>query len=401
MLNKKHVSVYVSGGIAAYKALNVVRQLIKLNADVQVVMTNSAQQFVTPLTFATLSQRPVITDNFKAQTANDDFIPHINVAHWTDLAIVVPATANIIGKMANGIADDIATTSLMATTAPKIVCPAMNTSMWEYRPVQKNLNTLRELGVKIVEPASGFLAEGQSGKGRLPDLPTIISAISEELTDDKPLQGKTVIVTAGGTKEPIDPVRYIGNNSSGKMGIAMAEEAAKLGATVQLLTTVNYQSHWDNLEVIPVKSADEMLQQLTANFSTANVLVMAAAVADFKPVHVADQKIKKQADQSEYTIRLTKNPDILKTVAQSKTNQFVVGFAAETQNLLENAERKLRSKNADVILANDVSQTDAGFNVDTNRITLLSKNQQPQSWPLLSKTAVAQKFWQYYLETIK
>ncbi|WP_278554113.1 bifunctional phosphopantothenoylcysteine decarboxylase/phosphopantothenate--cysteine ligase CoaBC [Companilactobacillus farciminis] len=395
MLKDKNITVYVSGGIAAYKTLNVVRALIKQKANVQVVMTKESQEFVTPLTFATLSQRPVITDNFTAQTSNDDFIPHIKLALWTDLAIVVPATANIIGKMANGIADDIASTSLLATKAPKLVFPAMNTDMLENPAVQRNLQFLQANNVKVIQPATGFLAEGMTGKGRLPELDQIMTSIEEFFIEPK-LKGKKVIVTAGGTKEAIDPVRYIGNRSSGKMGIAMAQVARDLGADVTLITSV--KTELSGVNKIEIQTADELMTALKQEFSQSDVLVMAAAVADFKPMTVADQKIKKNPNEDIFTIKLTKNPDILKTIAATKTNQFVVGFAAETQNLLDNAEKKLNSKNADVILANNVAQAGAGFGVDTNKMTLLQKNHTPETWPLMSKIDVAKKFWDFYLQ---
>jgi len=394
MLKDKHIAVYVTGGIAAYKTLNVVRGLIKQEAQVQVIMTESAQKFVTPLTFATLSQRPVITDNFTPQTTNDDFIPHIKLALWTDLAVVVPATANIIGKMANGLADDVASTSLLATKAPKLVFPAMNTDMYENPAVQNNLNLLKQMHVQIIEPATGFLAEGMTGKGRLPELPEIMATIKGNFVDSK-LTGKKIVITAGGTKEALDPVRYIGNRSSGKMGFAMAQVARDLGADVTLITTV--ETDLTDITIIKVQTAAEMMDRLQKVFPNTDVLVMAAAVADFKPVNVADQKIKKNPDEDIFTIKLTKNPDILKTIAATKTNQFVVGFAAETQNLLANAEKKLTSKNADVILANNVAATDAGFNVDTNKITLLQKDHEPQNWSLMSKVDVAKKFWDFYV----
>jgi phosphopantothenoylcysteine decarboxylase/phosphopantothenate--cysteine ligase len=395
MLKDKNIAVYVSGGIAAYKTLNVVRALIKQQSNVQIIMTKEAQQFVTPLTFATLSQRPVITDNFTAQTSNDDFIPHIKLALWTDLAIVVPATANIIGKMANGIADDIASTSLLATKAPKLVFPAMNTDMLENPAVQRNLQFLQANNVKVIQPATGFLAEGMTGKGRLPELNEIMASIEEFFIEPK-LKGKKVIVTAGGTKEAIDPVRYIGNRSSGKMGIAMAQVARDLGADVTLITSV--KTELSGINKIEIQTADELMAALQQEFPQADVLVMAAAVADFKPMTVADQKIKKNPNEDIFTIKLTKNPDILKTIAATKTNQFVVGFAAETQNLLDNAEKKLNSKNADVILANNVAQAGAGFGVDTNKMTLLQKNHTPETWPLMSKIDVAKKFWDFYLQ---
>lgn len=395
MLKDKNIAVYVSGGIAAYKTLNVVRALIKQQANVQVIMTKEAQQFVTPLTFATLSQRPVITDNFTAQTSNDDFIPHIKLALWTDLAIVVPTTANIIGKMANGIADDIVSTSLLATKAPKLVFPAMNTDMLDNPAVQRNLQFLQANNVKVIQPATGFLAEGMTGKGRLPELDEIMTSIEEFFIEPK-LKGKKVIVTAGGTKEAIDPVRYIGNRSSGKMGIAMAKVARNLGADVTLITSV--KTELSGVNKIEIQTADELMQALKQEFPQTDVLVMAAAVADFKPMTIADQKIKKNPNEDIFTIKLTKNPDILKTIAATKTNQFVVGFAAETQNLLDNAEKKLNSKNADVILANNVAQAGAGFGVDTNKMTLLQKNHTPETWPLMSKIDVAKKFWDFYLQ---
>ena len=395
MLKDKNIAVYVSGGIAAYKTLNVVRALIKQQANIQVVMTKESQEFVTPLTFATLSQRPVITDNFTAQTSNDDFIPHIKLALWTDLAIVVPATANIIGKMANGIADDVVSTSLLATKAPKLVFPAMNTDMLDNPAVQRNLQFLQANNVKVIQPATGFLAEGMTGKGRLPELDEIMTSIEEFFIEPK-LKGKKVIVTAGGTKEAIDPVRYIGNRSSGKMGIALAKVARDLGADVTLITSV--KTELSGVNKIEIQTADELMQALKQEFPQTDVLVMAAAVADFKPMTVADQKIKKNPNEDIFTIKLTKNPDILKTIAATKTKQFVVGFAAETQNLLDNAEKKLNSKNADVILANNVAQAGAGFGVDTNKMTLLQKNHAPETWPLMSKIDVAKKFWDFYLQ---
>lgn len=396
MLKDKHIAIYVTGGIAAYKSLNIVRALIKQDAQVQVIMTKSAQEFVTPLTFATLSQRPVITDNFKPQTATDDFIPHIKLALWTDLAVVVPATANIIGKMANGLADDIVSTSLLATKAPKLIFPAMNTDMYENPAVEHNLQILKQMGVQIIEPETGFLAEGMTGKGRLPELDVIVEAIQEQFAEKK-LKGVKVVVTAGGTKEAIDPVRFIGNRSSGKMGFAMAKIARDLGAEVTLITTV--AAPFGGMNIIQIQTADEMMKQLKDIFPTTDVLIMAAAVADFKPIHVADQKIKKNDDEDIFTIKLTKNPDILQAIAATKTkHQFVVGFAAETQNLLENAEKKLSKKNADVILANNVAQVGAGFNVDTNKVTLLQKGQKPLVWPLMSKEDVARKFWKFYLD---
>ncbi|WP_125565452.1 bifunctional phosphopantothenoylcysteine decarboxylase/phosphopantothenate--cysteine ligase CoaBC [Companilactobacillus insicii] len=400
MLKGKHITLYVTGGIAVYKSLNIVRELIKNQAEVQVVMTKAAQEFVTPLTFATLSQRPVLTDNFIAQSAQDDFIPHIKLAHWTDLAIVIPATANIIAKMANGIADDLASTTLLATDAPKLIFPAMNTTMWNNPAVQNNIRTLDLMDVRIVQPDSGFLAEGESGKGRLPDLTTVMVEIFKTFT--KPvLAGVNVIVTAGGTKEAIDPVRFIGNNSSGKMGIAMANVAADMGAHVTLITTVHDQLNSPNLNEIKVSTALEMQKELETHFESSNVLVMAAAVSDFRPIHKADQKIKKNDNKELYSIELKKNPDILKEISKKRENQFIVGFAAETENLIPYAKKKLYDKNANMILANDVSKENTGFNVDTNQITLIQRDKEPVTWPLMSKNDIAAKFWEYYENNIK
>lgn len=400
MLKDKHVTLYVSGGIAVYKALGVVRELIKAEAEVQVVMTEAAQKFVTPLTFATLSQRPVLTDNFSAQSSTDDFIPHIKLARWTDLAIIIPATANIIAKIANGIADDLATTTLLATDAPKIVFPAMNTTMWENPAVQKNLRTLDLMDITVIDPESGFLAEGETGKGRLPELKNIMVEIYKTFT--KPvLAGTNVVVTAGGTQEAIDPVRFIGNRSSGKMGIALANVAADMGADVTLISTVHDPINSPNIEEVHVSTAIEMQKKLEEVFAINDVLVMAAAVSDFRPVHKADQKIKKNNDQDLYTIKLQKNPDILKEISKQKTNQFVVGFAAETENLIPYAKKKLYEKNVDMILANDVSKAGSGFNTDTNEITVIQRGKEPITWPLMSKNAVASKFWEFYEKNIK
>ncbi|WP_125589352.1 bifunctional phosphopantothenoylcysteine decarboxylase/phosphopantothenate--cysteine ligase CoaBC [Companilactobacillus jidongensis] len=400
MLKGKHITLYVTGGIAVYKSLNIVRELIKNQAEVQVVMTKAAQEFVTPLTFATLSQRPVLTDNFVAQSAQDDFIPHIKLARWTDLAVVVPATANIIGKLANGIADDLTSTTLMATSAPKLIFPTMNTTMWNNPAVQTNINTLNLMDIRIVDPDSGFLAEGEMGKGRLPELNTIMVEIFKMFT--KPLlAGTNVIVTAGGTKEAIDPVRFIGNNSSGKMGIAMANVAADMGAHVTLITTVHDSLSSPNLNEIKISTALEMQKELENHFESSNVLIMAAAVSDFRPAHKADQKIKKNDDKELYTIELKKNPDILKEIAKKKSGQFVVGFAAETENLIPYAKKKLHEKNVDMILANDVSKAGSGFNVDTNEITLIRHDKDPETWPLMSKSDIAAKFWEYYEQNIK
>jgi phosphopantothenoylcysteine decarboxylase/phosphopantothenate--cysteine ligase len=398
LLAGKHVALYVSGGIAAYKAAYLVRELIRQGAEVRVVETAGAQAFVTPLTFQTLSKHAVYTDRF-AQLAPDE-VAHIELADWTEIALVAPATADLIAKMAQGLADDFASTALLATTAPKFVAPAMNVHMWENPATQRNVATLKADGVEIIEPATGFLAEGYSGKGRFPEPTAIVAAVTAKLlaqATDLPLHGQSVLVTAGGTRERLDPVRYLTNDSSGKMGYALATAARDLGAQVTLISAPTMLTVPAGVAYVGVDSAEAMRTALLARYQTAQMVIMAAAVADFRPVTVADNKIKKTT--ADYTLTLTKNPDILAELGQQKHQQFLIGFAAETQHLLTYAQKKLASKRVDMIVANDVSSAHAGFNHDTNEVTILQPNVEPQTLPLASKQVIAQQILQIALAT--
>ncbi|MGO3389090.1 MAG: bifunctional phosphopantothenoylcysteine decarboxylase/phosphopantothenate--cysteine ligase CoaBC [Latilactobacillus sakei] len=386
-LENKHVTVYVTGGIAVYKVASLVRQLIKNGAIVRVAMTQAATEFVTPLTFATLTRQEVLTD---LMTMNHpEQVAHIHLADWTELAIVAPATANIVGKLANGIADDFVTTALLATTAPKLLVPAMNEHMWLNPATQRNLTQLKADGIAIVQPATGFLAEGYEGQGRFPEEDVIMSNVYRQLTPNR-LQDKVVLVTAGGTQESLDPVRYIGNRSSGKMGYAIAEMAAQMGAKVTLISTRPELAVPANLaQVIYVRTAAELQGAVASLYNEADVVIMAAAVADFKPAQYVSQKIKKQVGQTDMTLELNRTPDILATLGQEKKKQYLVGFAAETNDLMAHAQVKLTAKQVDLLVANDVSQTDRGFGADQNAVTLLRPNQAPEALPLASKKVIA------------
>lgn len=390
MDNQKHVALYVTGSIAAYKALMLTRLLVKSGVEVRVVMTQAAQAFVTPLSFQVLSKQPVATDVFAG--AKVQSVDHIELADWTDLAIVAPASADIIGKMANGIADDMASLTLMATTAPKLVAPAMNEHMLTSPATTRNLATLKADGVMILEPETGFLAEGYSGRGRMPEPEAIFAAASVMATAKTPLTGKRVVVTAGGTRERIDPVRFITNDSSGKMGYAIAAELQQRGAIVTLISAPTKLAVPAGVHLVPVVSTEDLATAVVTAFESADILVMAAAVADFKPAVSVDQKIKKTADNDQMTLELVKTTDILKTVAKVKTTQqLTVGFAAETQNLLDNATKKLREKHLDLLIANDVSRPGVGFNGDTNQVTILQSDHAPIKTKLASKRLIAQQ----------
>lgn len=393
MLTGKHIALYVSGGIAAYKAATLVREFIRQKAQVRVVETAGAQAFVTPLTFQVLSKHEVYTDRF-AQLAPDQ-VAHIELADWTDVAVVAPATADLMAKLATGIADDFASTALLATTAPKFIAPAMNVHMWENPATQRNLAVLKQDGMRIIDPDTGFLAEGYQGKGRFPAPAKIVAEVEADLIaadTTLPLHGQQVLVTAGGTRERLDPVRYLTNDSSGKMGYALALAARNLGAQVTLISTVSQLPVPAGITVVHVDSAAAMRNALLKRFATAAMVIMAAAVADFRPAVPATNKIKKTA--TTYTLELTKNPDILAELGQRKQHQFLIGFAAETQHLLAYAQRKLAQKQVDMIVANDVSSPHAGFNRDTNEVTVLQPNQAPQPLKVAHKTKIAQQILQ-------
>lgn len=388
------VAVYMTGGIAMYKAVQIVRNLEKDGHEVRVIMTKNAEHFVTTNTLAALTKYPVLDDLWSKE--NEGSIPHVHLARWTELALVVPATANFIAKMANGIADDAASTTILATAAPKLVIPAMNDQMWNNPATQRNLQFLKENQVQIMEPAVGMLAEGYAAKGRMPE-PDQISAWVEDLLNKKEiLKGKTIVVTAGGTEEAIDPVRFIGNRSSGKMGIAIAQAAANMGAKVKLVygnVTITLPQD-KNIELFPAPSSEDMLMQVKQEFNRSDILIMAAAVADWRMKKVADHKLKKQADQATLELTLVKTKDILREVAKQKNpDQVVVGFAAETNDLLKNAEKKLREKGADMIVANDVSQN--VFGSDKDKVTILRQNGTIEEWPEMSKKEIASKLLVY------
>ena len=402
MLNQKKVAVYVTGGIAAYKALLFVRLLIKEGAQVKVAMTQSACQFVSPLTFQVLTKEKVMVDTFDEN--DPSVVQHIHFADWSELAIVIPATANTIAKMANGIADNFVTSALLATTAPKVIVPAMNEHMWENPATLRNCAQLEEDGVIIIEPSEGFLAEGYSGKGRLPEPEEVLKQIKElNLFEDeeKPLLGKKVLITAGGTKERIDPVRYISNDSSGKMGYALAEDAAQKGAEVILISATTALPVPNGVKIEHVESAREMQEEVLNYFPAMDIAIMVAAVSDYRVKEPATQKMKKTDDENEITLTLVKNPDILKQLGNlKKENQTVIGFAAETHQVMEFARQKLDKKNADFIIANDVSDQSIGFGSDMHQVTILSKNGEEILLPKVSKNLLAKEIWKQLIQQI-
>ncbi len=400
MWKGKNVTVFVTGGIAAFKAATLVRLFVKAGANVEVAMTKSACEFITPLTFQVLTKNKVHIDTFDEDEANK--VQHIHLADQTDVAIVVPATANTIAKMANGIADNFVTSTLLATTAPIYVVPAMNEHMWENPATVRNVKQLVEDGKSVIEPATGFLAEGYDGKGRLPEPEEIFEQVTffESRREYKsPLEGKTILITAGGTKERIDPVRYISNDSSGKMGYALAKAASILGAKVQLVSTTKQLKVPYGVQVTYVESALEMHDAVTQLFPKTDIAVMVAAVSDYYVANRSNQKIKKQQNESGLMLELLENPDILKKLGHSKREgQVVIGFAAETTNVLEYAKAKLEKKKADAIIANDVSNSRIGFNSDHHQVTLLTKDGHIVNLPEKSKEELALNIWESLLE---
>ena len=383
-LQNKNILLGVSGGIAAYKAAEIVRLLVKAEATVRVVMTTNAQEFMTPLTLQSLSGNPVSTDTFDLTQESE--IGHIRLADSADLVLIAPATANILAKLAHGLADDLLSTLLLVTRAPVVVAPAMNVHMYAHPATQENLKTLQRFGHHIIEPAEGELACGYEGKGRLAEPEQIVECVEAALTK-KDMQGEHVIVTAGPNCEPIDPVRFITNRSTGKMGFAMARIAHQRGAEVTLVSGPTALAAPLGVRLCPVRTALEMQQAVLADYPRATIVVSAAAIADYRPAQIATQKIKKK--DGDFSIALDRNPDILAGLGQDKGNRLLVGFATETEDVLHNAERKLHSKNLDMIVANDVTQEGAGFAGDTNIVTLLDRTGQQEPLPLMSKDAVA------------
>lgn len=403
MLNGKKIVLGVTGGIAAYKCVDLASRLRKKGAEVHVILTRGAQNFVTETAMREISGNPVITSMW-GEIHNYD-VEHIALATLADVVLIAPATANVIAKAAAGIADDMLTTTVLATRAPIFFAPAMNSNMYENPVTQQNITTLQQRGWQLIPPASGHLACGTSGIGRMPEPAELVEVLENyfageggsvesadgntmDNTMGNTMQGLKLLVTAAGTREPIDPVRYIGNRSSGKMGYAIAEAAARLGAEVTLISGPSALQPPAGVEFFGVESAREMRQLVQERFPACDIVIKAAAVADYRVKNVSDQKIKK--NDAELTLVLEKNPDILKELGEMKQpHQTLVGFAAETQNLLQYAKGKLEKKNLDMIVANDVSKPQAGFNVDTNLIKLLKRDGSIEELPLMSKKELA------------
>ena len=404
MLKDKNIILGVTGGIAAYKCVDLVSRLRKQGANVHVILTKGAQNFVTETAMREISGNPVVTSMWQEIQQYD--VEHIALAQLADVVLVAPATANVIAKCACGMADDMLTTTLLATKAPVFFAPAMNTNMYENSITQQNLHTLQERGCHVIEPAAGHLACGTTGVGRMPEPQELVEILADffatgketaetdeadfrqHLAEALDFSGVNILVTAAGTREPIDPVRYIGNRSSGKMGYAIAEAARDLGANVTLISGPSALTPLAGVNFFKVESARDMRRLVLENFPESQIVIKAAAVADYRVKNVADHKIKK--NDEELTLVLEKNPDILKELGQKKQKgQVLVGFAAETQNLIQYAQSKLEKKNLDMIVANDVSRPQAGFNVDTNLIKLLKRDGSIEELPLMSKKDLA------------
>ncbi|WP_395318366.1 bifunctional phosphopantothenoylcysteine decarboxylase/phosphopantothenate--cysteine ligase CoaBC [Fructilactobacillus frigidiflavus] len=387
MQNQKIV-LYVTGSIAAYKAVYLLRLFQKQGADVRVVLTPFAEKFVSKLTFASLAKHPVYSESSFSE--HGETIDHIELAKWADFSIVAPATADFIAKMANGIADNFALTTLLATDTPKYVVPAMNDVMWNNCATQNNINTLANHGVTVFKPGFGQLAEGYQAQGRMLEPEEIIKKLVP-ISQSKALTGKRFLITAGGTIEDIDPVRYISNRSSGKMGYALAAVAAQQGAIVTLISANCQLPQLKNVQLIKVKTSDELKETILTELPQNDVLIMAAAVSDFKPTTVANQKIKKSADTDELVLRLQKTTDILKVVAQKKQpQQIIVGFAAETNHAQQNAQQKLKNKHLDLIVLNDVANQKIGFGSDDNQVTIINSTGIIKQTEIESKPKIAQ-----------
>lgn len=385
----KTIVIGVSGGIASYKVADLCSKLTQRGADVWVLMTKAATKFVQPITFQALVRNPVLTDTF--QEPNPAVISHIDVADRADLFLIAPATANVIGKMANGIADDIVTTAYLATKAPVWIAPAMNVNMYNHPAVQHNMRRLIDYGYRFVEPGEGYLACGWIGKGRMAEPTDILQQIEVLFADAQPrdMEGVRLLVTAGATRESVDPVRFFTNHSSGKMGYAVAEAAAKRGARVTLVSGETHLTPPLDVELVPVVSANDMYEAVMARYDDVDVVVKAAAVADYRPKNVHSQKMKKQPGG--LVLEFERTRDILAELGKRKSTQFLVGFAAETENVEANARGKLERKNADMIVANNVAQSGAGFGTDTNIVTIYTRNGESLELPRMSKAEVANR----------
>lgn len=383
----KHIIVGVTGGIAAYKTAILVRELVKRGAEVKVIMTEKAKEFITPLTLATLSRNPVLVDFF--DPTDGRWNSHVSLGLWADAYIIAPATANTLAKMAHGMADNLLTTTYLSARCPVFAAPAMDLDMYAHVATQENLQTLRNRGVHMIEPASGFLASGLEGKGRMAEPEVIAQFVADKLQDNLPLAGKHILITAGPTYEKIDPVRFIGNYSSGKMGYAIAETCAQLGATVTLVSgPVQIKAQHANIHVTAVESAAEMFQATTMAFSQADAAILCAAVADFTPATKANSKIKR--GDSGMSIELQPTKDIAAALGSAKKDtQVLVGFALETDNEAANAASKLARKNLDFIVLNSLRNPGTCFGYDNNQITIIDRNGQTKAFPAKSKQAVA------------
>lgn len=388
MLQGKRVVLGVSGGIAAFKSAAFASKLVQAGAEVKVVMTEGAKKFVTPLTFQALTRHPVYDDTFSEPDPSE--IAHIQLADWADVIIIAPATANLIGKLANGVADDMLSTMLLATKAPIYLAPAMNVNMYEHPAVQRNMQQLAKDGYRLLEPGAGYLACGWIGKGRMPEPEDLLKTIEVHFTPpSSSLAGKKIVITAGPTQETIDPIRFFTNRSSGKMGYALAKAARDFGGNVTLISGPTSLEKPDGVSVVNVKSAQDMYEAVLAEFSDADVVIKTAAVADYRPRVVHEQKVKKK--DGDWVIELERTVDILKTLGEKKESQFLVGFAAESQEVETYAQRKLKEKNADMIVANNVTEEGAGFQTDTNRVTVYFKQGDVKPLPLMTKDEVAHR----------
>lgn len=405
MLNGKKILLGVTGGIAAYKAPLLVRELVKAGAEVQVVMSRAAREFVTPLTLATVSKREVITEMFagSSEQSAHNWTRHIELALWADAMLIAPATAHTIGKIAHGFADDFLTTLVLALRCPLIVAPTMDVDMFLNKTTQQNIDTLSEMGCFVVDPEEGELASGLSGPGRLPEIEKLVASLDDILEQvHQDLQGKSILVTAGPTYEPIDPVRFIGNFSSGKMGFALANAAALRGASVTLIAGPVHLKTPRNVKRVDVTTAREMHEEVHKHFTGVDCVVMAAAVADYTVDHPAERKIKREKQESNtLTLTLKNNPDILKSLGEKKTRQVLIGFALETNDGIANATEKLKRKNLDAIVLNNPTDAGAGFNTDTNVVTIISRDGRAETLPLQSKFSVANEILNRIRELLK
>ena len=384
MLTGKKILLGITGGIAAYKTANLASMLAKLHAEVHVIMTRNAQQFISPVVFEALTGNKVIDDVFDRDSGYH--VAHIAMAQEADVVMIAPASANIIAKLANGIADDMLSTTMLAVTAPVMIVPAMNTKMYEHPATQANLEKLRAYGYRVIDPASGYLACGDTGKGKMPGEEELLERLLLEAACDKDLSGKKVLITAGPTREPIDPVRFITNHSTGKMGWALAKNAARRGAQVVLVSGPVHLPAPVSVKMIPVTTAQEMYEAVDAQFDSQDIVVMSAAVADYRPKHTESEKIKKQ--DAAAMLELERTKDILGSMSKRKNGQFLCGFSMETEHMLENSRAKLEKKNLDMIVANNLKVAGAGFETDTNIVTMITPKEATEL-PIMNKEQVA------------